>query len=210
MKRAKYISNGTITYKIIGEQGPQGPQGPAGPQGPEGPKGPKGDSSWEAVNELEIGGRNLLLKSNISATNNYYEIKSYKCTELMSVGQTYTITACVTTASKVTHFDVYVSNANTWLTTLPVSGTSKQIVSKTFVFNGYDSNHTPPDINHSDADVKFYRQPNNGTVTTNSTIHWVKLEKGDKSTDWTPAPEDQQQEIDNLKKEIEALKNLIK
>ena len=52
MKRAKYISNGTITYKIVGEQGPQGPQGPAGPQGPQGPKGPKGDSSLDVVNEL--------------------------------------------------------------------------------------------------------------------------------------------------------------
>ena len=52
MKRAKYISNGTITYKILGEQGPQGPQGPAGPQGPQGPQGPKGDSSLDVVNEL--------------------------------------------------------------------------------------------------------------------------------------------------------------
>ena len=33
MKRAKYISNGTITYKIIGEQGPQGPGGPKGDDG---------------------------------------------------------------------------------------------------------------------------------------------------------------------------------
>ena len=30
MKRAKYISNGTITYKIVGDQGPQGPQGDTG------------------------------------------------------------------------------------------------------------------------------------------------------------------------------------
>ena len=33
MKRAKYISNGTITYKIIGDQGPKGPQGPKGDDG---------------------------------------------------------------------------------------------------------------------------------------------------------------------------------
>ena len=33
MKRAKYISNGTITYKIIGDQGPQGIQGPQGDAG---------------------------------------------------------------------------------------------------------------------------------------------------------------------------------
>ena len=33
MQRAKYISNGTITYKITGDQGPQGPQGPKGDTG---------------------------------------------------------------------------------------------------------------------------------------------------------------------------------
>ena len=33
MKRAKYISNGTITYKIVGDQGPQGPEGPKGDTG---------------------------------------------------------------------------------------------------------------------------------------------------------------------------------
>ena len=33
MQRAKYISNGTITYKITGDQGPQGPQGPKGDAG---------------------------------------------------------------------------------------------------------------------------------------------------------------------------------
>ena len=36
MKKAKYISNGTLTYIIEGQQGPQGPQGPVGPQGPKG------------------------------------------------------------------------------------------------------------------------------------------------------------------------------
>ena len=30
MKRAKYISNGTITYKITGDPGPQGPKGADG------------------------------------------------------------------------------------------------------------------------------------------------------------------------------------
>ena len=213
MKRAKYISNGTITYKILGEQGPQGPQGPAGPQGPKGevgPQGPKGDSSWEVVNELEIGVRNLLLKSDTPATNNDYLIATYKCSELLTAGQTYTITACVTPAQNVTHFNASVSGGSTRLHTLPVSGTSKQIVSKTFVFNGYKEGLVPPDINHTYADVNFYRFPNDNTVTTKSTIHWAKLEKGDKATDWTPAPEDQQQEIDNLKKEIEELKKLIK
>ena len=33
MQRAKYISNGTITYKIVGDPGPQGPEGPKGDTG---------------------------------------------------------------------------------------------------------------------------------------------------------------------------------
>ena len=33
MQRAKYISNGTITYKITGDPGPQGPEGPKGDTG---------------------------------------------------------------------------------------------------------------------------------------------------------------------------------
>ena len=70
MQRAKYISNGTITYKIIGDQGPQGPQGEVGAQGPVGPQGPAGSdgkicdfkfgsnfeevksSEWDQVHEL--------------------------------------------------------------------------------------------------------------------------------------------------------------
>ena len=56
MKRAKYISNGTITYKIIGEQGPQGPEGPVGPQGPGGPKGDDGKSAYQiAVDNGYVG-----------------------------------------------------------------------------------------------------------------------------------------------------------
>ena len=54
MKRAKYISNGTITYKIVGEQGPQGPKGEVGPQGPQGPKGPKGDAAPAEIVREEI------------------------------------------------------------------------------------------------------------------------------------------------------------
>ena len=54
MKRAKYISNGTLTYKIVGEQGPQGPKGEAGPQGPQGPQGPKGDAAPAEIVRAEI------------------------------------------------------------------------------------------------------------------------------------------------------------
>ena len=54
MKRARYISNGTLTYTIEGPQGPQGPQGEVGPQGPAGPQGPKGDAAPAEIVREEI------------------------------------------------------------------------------------------------------------------------------------------------------------
>ena len=54
MKRARYISNGTLTYTIEGPQGPQGPKGEVGPQGPAGPQGPKGDAAPAEIVREEI------------------------------------------------------------------------------------------------------------------------------------------------------------
>ena len=65
---------------------------------------------------------------------------------------------------------------------------SKQIISKTFTMAYYDGR--TPDIYPSYGYAQLYRFPNDGTVTGNTTVHWFKIEKGNKATDWTPAPED--------------------
>ena len=54
-----------------------------------------------------------------------------------------------------------------------------------------------PDVNPSYGYAQLFRFPNDGTVTGNTTIHWFKIEKGNKATDWTPAPEDVDAGIDN-------------
>ena len=206
MKRAKYISNGTITYKILGEQGPQGPQGPAGPQGPQGevgPQGPKGDSSLEAVNELKIGVRNLA--SICDSVNNYrvseghpypsfYE-EGHRITKLIpvTVGEKYTLSVNKETILSLGWFNA-VGNC--------IGRPTGYLTAEA----GWSSTYTvPKNVTHV---AVSWRKTEDGNV---------KLEKGNKATDYTPAPEDieekiksQQQEIDNLKKEIETLKNLIK
>ena len=106
-------------------------------------------------------------------------------------------------AENVTDISVFDSQGDFRLAGLKVNGTDKQIVSKKFIA-GYADGKTPDDsIDY--ANVLFYRS-NEEThflspmfpagfadmeeITSDTTIHWVKLEKGNKATDWTPAPED--------------------
>ena len=103
---------------------------------------------------------------------------------------------CITPASNVQYISPYMSGGYSSQCTLNVSGTSKQIVSATFTAKYY-SGKTPTD-DASYANINIYRFPNNNTVTAKSIIHWIKVEKGNKATDWTPAPEDTEGEITEL------------
>lgn len=142
------------------------------------------------ISNIKIGGKNLLLGSGVTYTNNAYDMANYYPTELYVTNQQYTVTLCVTPASKVTDYNLYVSGGYRYLATLKVSGTSKQVVSATFTFPGYYTDRVPSDTMSQDAYNSIFRFPNDGTVTGDSTIHWIKVEKGNKATDWTMAPED--------------------
>ena len=144
-------------------------------------------AKYEADN-VQVGGRNLLLRSGVEITNNDYNMHVYVPSSPLIEGEMYTISMCVTPAECVTRYDPYVSSADRCLCSLRVSGTKKQILKETFVA-GYYVGKTPDD-NPVYANVAIFRFPNDKTVTEPSTIHWIKIEKGNKATDWTPAPED--------------------
>lgn len=147
------------------------------------------DSSWEAVNGIEVGGRNLFLKTGSEFTNNLYEIALYEpANEPLVAGETYTATICTTPAFGVSYIDLFFSYGTAMVARFLVNGTAKQIISKTFTMK-YTTGKEPS-VDKINAIARFYRYPNDGTVTTDSTIHWVKIEKGNQATDWTPAPED--------------------
>lgn len=103
-------------------------------------------------------------------------------------GKTYTVTICVTPAQGVEYINLYLSNGYRAQCQLFVDGTDKQIISTTFKAYYYTGREPDKDISHANA--HFYRFPNDGTVKTASTMHWIKIEEGNKPTDWTPAPED--------------------
>ena len=141
------------------------------------------------VDNMQIGGRNLFLNTGVEISNNGYILCEYRPSNgpLIS-GETYTATICITPANNVSNYSLYFSYGYINVATFRVNGTSKQIISNTFVMSYSNGKDPSVDINYANAQI--YRFPNNGTVTQNSTIHWFKIEKGNKATDWTPAPED--------------------
>ena len=155
----------------------------------------------DSVDNLQIGGRNLIKKSNVEYTSSAYKIVTYKPTSYLVAGETYTLSLCVTPAENVTKLIPYVSGAYTPLVTLVPNGTSKQIISGTFTAS-YADGRTPED-NPAYGNIDIFRLPNNGTVTGETTIHWIKVEKGNKPTDWTPAPEDVDNKIDSTADDLE-------
>lgn len=155
----------------------------------------------DSVDNLQIGGRNLIKQSNIERASSAYKITTYKPTSYLVAGETYTLSLCVTPAENVTKLIPYVSGAYTPLVTLVPNGTTKQIISGTFTASYYDG-RTPED-NAAYGNIDIFRLPNNDTVTGETTIHWIKVEKGNKPTDWTPAPEDIDNKIDSTADDLE-------
>jgi hypothetical protein len=50
--------------------------------------------------------------------------------------------------------------------------------------------------------VSFYLYPSGGSRLGNATVNWAKLEVGNKSTDWTPAPEDTDQKVMDVRNDL--------
>lgn len=133
-------------------------------------------------------GVNLILKSNVECRSSDYKVAVYNSSiEQLEVGTSYTVTICVTPGEGVAYYSIYKRDGSGVLCSFSVSGTDKQIVSSTFTFTQamLDAGNKVllrPDI---------YRFPNDGSVTKESIIHWIKLERGIVPNPvWTPAPED--------------------
>nr|DAO53489.1 MAG TPA: tail protein [Caudoviricetes sp.] len=135
------------------------------------------DSSWEAVNEVSVGGRNLLLQSDADVSNNSYPIQTYTMSENMIVDQTYTCTLWGTLGEGKTGFTLYLDRGSISLGLMKNNG------------DGTFSSTFKGKAGSLDTS-KIYVYPTPNSVTTDSSITKIKLEKGNKATDWSPAPED--------------------
>ena len=135
----------------------------------------------QKVNELNVGGRNLLRNSSQKITNNNYNIAIYELTENINEGEAVTLTIKGKLGAGKTAFAPYNSGGQVDLGVLEDKGNG--IYQNTFIWRTKKT--------YGVADNKtLFIWTYSSNVTIDSTIEWIKLERGNKATDWTPAPED--------------------
>ena len=148
-----------------------------------------GDGSKSLMNDgkyrkLPVYGRNLLLGSGKEVSNSKYEMADYWLTEPISKGTQVTLTIFGELGDDKEMFTIYNSTG--------AVGSMAQF-SKTDFVNGKASKTFKWITNIGDAvadntHMVVFSSPKTGTST--STIHKIKLEYGDLSTEWVPAWED--------------------
>lgn len=148
-----------------------------------------GDGSKALMNDgkyrkLPVYGRNLLLGSGKEVSNSKYEMANYWLTEQISKGTQVTLTIFGELGDDKEIFTIYNSTG--------AVGSMAQF-SKTDFVNGKASKTFKWITNIGDAvadntHMVVFSSPKTGTSI--STIHKIKLEYGDISTEWSPAWED--------------------
>lgn len=140
-----------------------------------------------SINTIRIGGRNLLLKSNIPIANAAYRLQRYNYGGQVALhDEVYTATIKFELGAGRTALSLFTGGGYISVVVFyNHDRNSEGIASKTFIMK-YPAGRSPDD---GFAYIDFYQAPSTGTTT--SSIEWVKLVKGNKATeDWTPAPED--------------------
>ena len=147
----------------------------------------------QKVNELNIGGKNLLYNSNWRSTNSNYNIATYRLTEELKIGDLLTMTIKGQLGVGKAAFAIYDQFGNVEQTSLFDKGNG--IYQNTFNFkNGIGDKRI----------LTIWVYPSN--IVVDSTIEWIKLERGNKPTDWSPAPEDVENQIANINSDLDTIR----
>lgn len=131
--------------------------------------------------KLPVYGRNLLLGSGKEVSHSNYETGRYWLVEQIPEGTQVTLTIWGELGEGKNYFSIYNTKGlgeNYLETRIYSTGFIEGKASSTFNWKVVDSN----------SSILIYSAPQN--VTSVSTIHKIKLEYGDISTEWTPAWED--------------------
>ncbi|BDE75806.1 hypothetical protein [Staphylococcus phage S6] len=145
------------------------------------------------INDIRIGGRNLVLDSkNNKYVNHTLYGKPYNLSLDWIVDETYTVTIKGNTNNKDHYFSAYIDDGYTNLCNLTYDS-KKGLWIGTGVAKQSSRNLSKL--------LTIYDMPKDGNYL--STIEWIKLEKGNKSTDWTPAPEDIETSISTVSSKID-------
>ncbi|MBD9177595.1 MAG: hypothetical protein EGP82_00180 [Odoribacter splanchnicus] len=147
------------------------------------------EEAQKKVDALQIGIRNLILKSNESATGAGYPFKTYDLNAPLEVGKEYT--AVINGRSTGT--------SGMWM----YIGGSQQLIS---LKSDTDKTMTSTFIcQYAGNQINIYHAWQGSTGE--STVNWCALYEGNKAPDnWVPAIEDTQEQIDETKNSVEIVK----
>lgn len=139
-----------------------------------------------AVDGIQVGGRNLLLKSDVHVTTTDYIMHDYYFgAEKPVAGETYTISIKGSLHKDKLYFGVFNSGGVIGVC-YPTTPDADGVYRKTFPWIDKIDNAVA-----GNTFIRIYAMPSRIT-DAESTIEWIKLEKGNKASDWSPAPEDQE------------------
>ena len=145
------------------------------------------DEAQEAIDNLEVGGRNYILNSGSESSASAALLARYALSEPMTAGEEYTLSMTITPMGELNAITVRTSDGDKTLATITLAGAVRQVATGTFIAPYADGKS--PDTEPDYADIMIYRQPASAG-TTSTIIHQIKLERGNRATDWTAAPED--------------------
>lgn len=129
--------------------------------------------------KLPVYGRNLLLGSGTEVSNSNYILSNYWLSEQIQNGTQVTLTLWGEIYQDKTDISIYNSGGTVYQTKIDKDKIINGKASVTWNWIVGDSSNTF---------VRVYASPN--SITGISTIHKIKLEYGDISTEWSPAWED--------------------
>lgn len=139
------------------------------------------------LNNLSVGGRNLIRDSATQVQNSNYLIRAYQMTDnSLQEGEPVTVTIWGDLGSDREAFWPFNSNAWNWI------GTMKKVSDGVYRLS---ATWKRSKNNPSNDRLLIYCGPNSGR--TASRIDRIKLERGTVATDWTPAPEDSEEATAN-------------
>ena len=152
------------------------------------------------IDELQIGGRNLLRNSSINYTGNRY-LTNFQLAQIPSVGEQVTVTLWGNLATDRQTFGVF--NSHGYRELAQLRKIKEGVYKATFRWNNPLLNTTEKD-NSASTHLNIYAYPR--SATSDNTISRVKLEIGNTGTDWTPAPEDVESSVNAVSADLTSYK----
>ena len=131
-----------------------------------------------AVSAIKIGGRNLVWNSDIDVISNSYLVKYFTLTEAIRFGETYTIT-------------IWGEMPEGRFFGMWDEGGSAQQCDVHKISNGvFRGTWTANEWVGNKVIFSIYQLPYNEQIFPDAKIDKIKVERGNKGSDWTPAPTD--------------------